>query len=247
MKKILSWILTPIFILAFCSLMFVFHPLIAGSRYLGPGRYRRVVEAGNGCLLWILRLVGTRISIRGLEDVPRNQQIIFVSNHQGLYDIPLILWTLRDFRPQFIAKKELGRGIPSLSHALRNMGACLIDRKSRSAAVKSIRSFAATIRQSKDAPIIFPEGTRSRGRSLGKFRQAGLSTLLEELPGATLVPITIDGTWQYPVPLVYPVPLGKVITFTIGKPIIAGVEESTDSILAQLEASIRSGLGQGES
>ena len=56
------------------------------------------------------------------------QPYIIVCNHQSLYDIPPLIWYLRQIHPKFISKKELGRGIPSVSFNLRHGGSLLIDR-----------------------------------------------------------------------------------------------------------------------
>jgi 1-acyl-sn-glycerol-3-phosphate acyltransferase len=62
--------------------------------------------------------------------VPKNVPIIFVSNHQSMYDIINDL-VLRRFHCKFVSKKELGQGIPSISFNLRHGGSALIDRKDR--------------------------------------------------------------------------------------------------------------------
>ena len=46
-----------------------------------------------------------------------------------MYDISPIMWYLRKHHVKFVAKKELGKGIPSVSYNLRHGGSILIDRK----------------------------------------------------------------------------------------------------------------------
>ena len=49
---------------------------------------------------------------------------------------------MRQFHPKFISKKELGKGIPSVSFNLRHGGSALIDRKNPMQAVEAIRKLA---------------------------------------------------------------------------------------------------------
>ena len=58
-----------------------------------------------------------------------NVPVVFVANHQSLYDIPPFIWFMRSNHPKFISKIELAKGIPSVSYNLRHGGAALIDRK----------------------------------------------------------------------------------------------------------------------
>jgi 1-acyl-sn-glycerol-3-phosphate acyltransferase len=44
-----------------------------------------------------------------VERVPKNVPIIFVSNHQSMYDIIAMIWFLRRFHCKFVSKKELGK------------------------------------------------------------------------------------------------------------------------------------------
>jgi 1-acyl-sn-glycerol-3-phosphate acyltransferase len=50
-----------------------------------------------------------------VKNIPNGVPIIFVANHQSLYDILGIIWYLRKFHAKFVSKKELGKGIPSVS------------------------------------------------------------------------------------------------------------------------------------
>jgi 1-acyl-sn-glycerol-3-phosphate acyltransferase len=72
-----------------------------------------------------------------IERVPKNVPIIFVSNHQSMYDIIAMIWFLRRFHCKFVSKKEL-EGIPSISN-LRHGGSALIDRKDPKQAIPAIK------------------------------------------------------------------------------------------------------------
>jgi len=50
-----------------------------------------MVDVMNFGLLYCLWILGTKITFRGLEKIPRNRPIIIVSNHQSTLDIPAII------------------------------------------------------------------------------------------------------------------------------------------------------------
>ena len=55
----------------------------------------------------LLKLAGVKVTVQGLENIPEGA-VVFVSNHQGLFDIPTLLGYLD--RPHgLIAKKKKRR------------------------------------------------------------------------------------------------------------------------------------------
>jgi len=239
MKHLLSWVVTPLYLVLFLLTMGAWHPFIALSYYLGPRIYRSVIAIGNGILLLELRLLGTRISVHGLSQIPVGRPLIIVSNHQSLFDIPLLLWTLRAKGPCFIAKKELGRGIPSMSHALRNMGAALIDRGDPKAAISAIEALGRRANEQCEAAIIFPEGTRARNGRLKAFKVQGILALLRTMPDAVIVPAAISGSWRLTANNFKPIGLGAQIRLTF---LPAITPSSTESCPPEVERSIESAL-----
>ena len=144
------------------------------------------VDALNFLLLRCLNLLGTRITIDfEQKDLPKDRPLIFASNHQSTYDIPPLIWYLRRYSPKFVAKKELGKGLPSISFHLRKGGNVLIDRKNSSASLEAIATFAKRVDKNNWSVIIFPEGTRTRNGQPKAFQRGGLTTLLNHLLQST--------------------------------------------------------------
>jgi len=138
----------------------------------------------------ILYVIGVRIEVKGLENLPDSDNICFVSNHQSLIDIPLIT----GYIPKtvgFIAKKELAK-IPVLNIWLRAMNCVMLDRSNPRASIKTI---ARSIRQIQKghAMVIFPEGTRSRSQQMRKFKPGAFKLVAGA--NAYAVPLTINGTF----------------------------------------------------
>ena len=141
-------------------------------------------------------LLFTRHQITGEEKIPKDQPIIVVSNHQNMMDIPPLIWYFRHQHAKFISKKELGRGIPSISFNLRKGGSLLIDRNSGNNAINQITRFGHQIYEKKCAIIIFPEGTRSNSSSLSPFKMGGLKALINAMPDVLIVPFVVHNNYQ---------------------------------------------------
>ena len=136
----------------------------------------------------ILVTTGVRVSVRGLERVSRDRTYVFVSNHQSIYDIPVLFATL-PFQLRIIAKQSLGR-FPFLGWHLRRSGHLLVDRRNpdRSAILSQWRRLVTD----RISLIVFPEGTRSGDGHVGRFK--GGSFLLALEAGLTIVPLSVSGT-----------------------------------------------------
>ena len=136
----------------------------------------------------IFATTGVHVSVSGLERVKRGETYIFISNHQSIYDIPVIFASL-PFQLRIIAKESLGR-FPFLGWHLRRAGHLLVDRRNpdRSGILNRWRRLVAD----RISLIIFPEGTRSADGHVGRFK--GGSFLLALEAGLTIVPLSISGS-----------------------------------------------------
>jgi 1-acyl-sn-glycerol-3-phosphate acyltransferase len=111
-----------------------------------------------------------------------------VSNHQSIYDIPVLFWSL-PFQLRIIAKESLG-DFPFLGWHLRRTGHMLVDRRNPDRA--GILRRAARLVADGRSLIVFPEGTRSADGTVGRFKGGSFMLALEA--GLTIVPISVDGT-----------------------------------------------------
>jgi 1-acyl-sn-glycerol-3-phosphate acyltransferase len=194
LRKILSLILTPVYLLVFAILLVVFHPVQVFTRWIwGYPVRKKVVDVLNFALLYSLWILGTRITFRGFEKIPLNRPVIIVANHQSLLDIVAVVVGFRKNHPKFISKAELGKGIPSVSYNLRHGGSVLIDRKKGAQSVKDIMMLGKHIEKENYAACIFAEGTRSKDGKVKTFQSAGIASLIRTSPSAVIVPFAIDG------------------------------------------------------
>lgn len=136
----------------------------------------------------ILATTGVDVHVQGLEHLSRDGAYVFVSNHQSIYDIPVLFWSL-PFQLRIIAKESLG-GFPFLGWHLKRCGHMLVDRRNPDRV--AIQRRAAALARRGASLIIFPEGTRSANGTLGPFKAGSFLLALET--GLALVPLAVRGT-----------------------------------------------------
>lgn len=218
--KIVSYILSPIFAFVFFLLLLVFHPLQwIGLHIFGYKGHQFTVVWLNWFLVKSTLLLGVSIKVNNKYKLPENTTLIFVSNHQGIFDIPPIIWTFRKHHPKFVSKIELGKGIPSISYNLRHGGAALIDRKDGKQAIATLIEFAKNINENKWSAVIFPEGTRSRTGQPKTFATRGLKILTKYNKEGFIVPLSINNSWKIFKYGKFPLGIGSPITITTHQPI----------------------------
>ncbi|MCF8321882.1 MAG: 1-acyl-sn-glycerol-3-phosphate acyltransferase [Flavobacterium sp.] len=238
MQKLLSYPLSVIYYLCFGLCLVLFHPIQwICLNVFGYQVHKKSVDYLNFLLLRCTNLVGTTYTFTNRESIPKNVPLIFVSNHQSMYDIIAMIWYLRDFHAKFVSKAELGKGIPSVSYNLRHGGSVLIDRKDPKQAIPIIKGLGEYIDKNTRSAVIFPEGTRSKDGKPKEFAQTGLKILCKNAPSAFVVPITINNSWKMVKFGFFPVGLGNHLTFTVHKPISVN-ETSFEELFIQTETAI---------
>ncbi len=242
MEKILSYPLSVIYYLVFGLLLVIFHPIQwICLNIFGYQAHKKSVDYLNFLLIHTLLLLGTTAKANGLAKIPKNVPVIFVANHQSMYDIIGFVWLFRRSHPKFVSKKELGKGIPSVSYNLRHGGSVLIDRKDPKQALPTIKGLAEYISKHNRAAVIFPEGTRSKNGVPLPFSQSGLKILCKFAPSAYIVPISINNSYKIVKYGFFPLGLGNQLTFTVHDPL--AVKDYPFEEISQLtEQAIKNGV-----
>jgi 1-acyl-sn-glycerol-3-phosphate acyltransferase len=244
MKKILSYITTPLFYFLFLLALIIFHPIqVICRRLFGYQAHKVSVDILNYILMRLVWLIGFRIKFKNKANLPTDRPIIVVSNHQGTYDIPPIVWMFRKHHPKFISKIELAKGFPSISYNLRHSGAALIKRKNRTQALGEIRKLGKLIAENNYCACIFAEGTRSKTGKLRQFKSGGLATLLEEAPNSLIVPFVVDGNYKIERNGRFPLSFGEKGRYSILEP-IEPKDYTPNELCSMIENLIRIELGQ---
>ena len=165
---------------------------ILGSLSLASSLVDRSGHFAHSCArLWswlILATTGVSVDVKGLNGLVPGKTYIFVSNHQSIYDIPVVFSSL-PYQLRIIAKESLG-SFPVLGWHLRRTGHLLVDRKNPDRA-GILRRWKALVDQGLSL-IIFPEGTRSQTGRVGIFKAGSFLMAIEA--GLPVVPLSVDGT-----------------------------------------------------
>jgi 1-acyl-sn-glycerol-3-phosphate acyltransferase len=139
----------------------------------------------------LVKVMGIKITVEGLENLDPGQHYIFAGNHRSYTDTPVLLSTLPgNFR--FMAKSELF-DIPLMGHHLKTAGHIPVSLTNPREAVRSLTQAGQKIRDQKLSIIIFPEGGRTMGE-LEPFKEG--AAILAIKSGTPIVPFGLIGTTE---------------------------------------------------
>ncbi|MBB2151049.1 lysophospholipid acyltransferase family protein [Pedobacter gandavensis] len=244
MNKFLGYIFSPIFYILFLLSLLVFQPIQWICFHLfGYKAHKASVDALNFCLTYCDLFMGASVTFINHQELPTDRPIIFIANHQSMYDIPGLIWFLRKHHVKFISKIELTKGIPSISFNLKHGGGANINRKDSKQAVGEIIKLGQRMKENNWSAMIFPEGTRSKDGKLKPFHVGGIATLLKKVPNALIVPIAIENSWKLVQYGSYPLSFGEKIRWTVLTP-IDPAGKNPEEVTQEAEKAIRLKLGQ---
>ncbi len=216
MKKLLSYPLSILVYFFFLFFICLFHPIQwVCLNLFGYQAHKKSVDYLGFCLLKTLYFAFTTSEVENRELIPVGKPLIFVSNHQGTFDIIGFVWYFRKFHPKFVSKIELGKNIPSVSFNLNHGGSVLIDRKDPKQALPVLKKLGEYIEANGRSAVIFPEGTRTRDGKPKVFAPNGVKILCKYAPGAYVVPVTINNSWKIFRYGGFPLGLGNHLKFTV--------------------------------
>ena len=242
--KLLSYLLTAIHYAVFTLVCLVFHPLQwLALNLFGYRAHKHMVDWLNLCLMGTYLILGNTVKFTNTQELPLNRPIIFIANHQSLYDIPPLIWFLRRHHAKFISKIELTKGLPSISFNLKYGGGANIDRNDRRQAIAEMAKLGDRMEKNKWSAVIFPEGTRSKNGMIKDFHLGGIATLLKKCPDALLVPVAIQNSWKMVRFGNFPLGVFVRLKFKVLQP-IEPFTENPEILVAEAHRAVRVALGQ---
>jgi len=170
------------------------YTIVLGAASIASSLFDRRGYSAHRCArAWswlILKTTGVRVRVEGLDRIKPGATYVFVSNHQSIYDTPIVFASL-PYQLRIIAKESLA-AFPVLGWHLRRGGHLFVDRKhpDRAGILKSWRALVSDGL----SLIIYAEGTRSPDGHTARFK-AG-SFLLAIQAGLPIVPLAVIGTRQ---------------------------------------------------
>lgn len=165
---------------------------------------------------FIVRLTGSSITVKGLENIPKDQAVLYVGNHRSYFDILTGYITVPGLTG-FIAKKEMLR-YPVLRNWMSYVHCLFLDRSDMKKALKTILKGIESIKDGISI-WIFPEGTRNRKSDpldMLPFKEGSLK--IAEKSGCPVIPVAITGTqeiFESHIPFMRP----SQVVIQYGKPI----------------------------
>ncbi|MEP7729999.1 1-acylglycerol-3-phosphate O-acyltransferase [Marinomonas primoryensis] len=151
----------------------------------------RVYHLGR-VLAQVGTLFGLSVEGRVASQSQHSPQAVYVANHQNNFD----LFTLAAVMPKGVVTvgKSSLRWIPFFGALYWASGNILINRDNRKQAIATIDQVVASMKRTGLSILMFPEGTRSRGRGWLPFKRGAFHAAIQA--GVPVVPIVCSSTHQ---------------------------------------------------
>lgn len=138
----------------------------------------------------ILFICGVKLTVKGEENVPKDEAVLYVCNHKSYFDI-IITYSRCPRLTGYISKDTLGK-VPLLNIWMKRLYCLFLDRKDIKQGLKTILTGIDYVKQGVSM-CIFPEGTRNTSENLLLPFKAG-SFKIAEKTGCSIVPMAITGS-----------------------------------------------------
>lgn len=150
-----------------------------------------VHEAASSWAMSQLKMSGAKVKLFGEENIPADIPVLFISNHQGNFDIPLFMSYIK--KPKgYLSKIEMKK-IPVVCTWMEYMHCVFMERGNMRKAAEAI-SAGIKVLKSGYSMVLFPEGTRSKGNQMNEFKAGAFKLATKsEVP---IIPVTIKGSYK---------------------------------------------------
>ncbi len=163
------------FITTVFSIVFVFRPRNKNNLYL---------LTHTMCIVG-KRILGIKLTVYNKKGLYADTPCIYAANHQSMYDMFVFgHWFPRN---AFIVGKKSLKKIPFFGWAFSLSGNVYIDRNNKERSLNTMMSAEKEITEKRRSLFIFPEGTRSKGLGLGKFKKGAFHVSINT--GRPIIPL----------------------------------------------------------
>ena len=199
-------VIATLLVMMFLLIVSLFDKKAAGDMAQG---WLRIV-----CRLLLLS-TGSKMTVIGSDRVPKDEPVLFVSNHRSMFDI-VVAYACTDKRFGFVAKNDLEH-TPVIGTSIRLTGGLFLDRKDIRKGMQMILEAIQRIKSGLSMWIC-PEGTRSKGEitELLKFKDGSFKIATKS--GAKIVPVAMTGTGEL-LELSFPRLVSQHIVIEYGTPV----------------------------
>lgn len=154
-----------------------------------PGNRKMYRKSENFWAWTLMKLGGIKLEVTGRENLPKNETVVYMANHQSDVDWPIIFRSVPG-QYLFLAKKELF-DMPVFGTYMRIQKYISIERDKIRKSLRTYKEIVSLI-GSGNSIVIYPEGTRSYNKELQKFKPFSFAFLQDAR--VRVVPIAIDGS-----------------------------------------------------
>ena len=147
----------------------------------------RIVQWAFNCMLFI---AGTKITVIGEENVPKDQPVLYIPNHRSYFDI-LLLYSRVPGLTGFVSKDSM-RKFYLLRDWMKKLHCLFLNRENPREGLKTILEGIENIKNG-ISMCIFPEGTRNKtdGEML-PFKEGSMK--MAEKTGCLVIPVALSNT-----------------------------------------------------
>lgn len=139
----------------------------------------------------LLKVAGVKVTVHGLENIPKDTNVLYIGNHQGNFDIPIYMSEIPGLKG-FVSKIEVKK-IPGVRTWMEYMYCVFMDRSSLRKSGEAIIEGVKLLKKGHSL-VIFPEGTRSKGDKMGEFKAGSFK--LATKSKVPIVPVTMNGSYK---------------------------------------------------
>lgn len=184
----IRFLITATFVVLFLILSM---PLMLAEWIIGKFNMDVKSRSSLAIVNWAFRCVaflsGTKLIVKGRENIPDDKAVLYVGNHRSFFDI-VLTYPLVKGPTGYVAKKEMGK-VPLLSIWMKDLHCLFLDRDNIKEGMKTI---LAAIEKAKSgiSICIFPEGTRNKtADTFLPFHEGSFK--IAEKSGVPIIPMTI--------------------------------------------------------
>lgn len=191
-------------------------------------RFRFLTGINYFYIFWLRVTCGVKTKVEGLDNLPKGQPYVALSNHQSEWET---LYFQLVFRPQAVVLKRELLKIPLFGWALALLKPIALDRSQRREALKQLLRQGSERLQQGIPVLIFPQGTRVAVGKPGRFNKGG--AMLAVKNSVPIIPVVHNAgrCWPGRSFVKYP----GTVTLVIGEP-IQTVGRSVDEVQSEVEA-----------
>lgn len=175
----------------FYKVPWLFQQIIAAGnseKYTVQERYDKVKNVCHK----VNQYAHVNIKCTGIENLPKENGFLLTPNHQGLFDVLLMIDTCH--QPFSVVMRKDLENVPLLKQVIKALDGKAIDRDDPRQGMQIIKEMSREIAQGRNF-VIFPEGTRSRNGNIpGEFKGGSFKSAMKVK--APIVPVALIDSFK---------------------------------------------------